>query len=176
MKFKITVPIRNKNNKSKTKNYFYIEYGDKTYALFRKRGTFDWIVDTGEYYKHYIIQFSFKNPWWKPRVEFINNDKFILYGWLFFYFGWSMTKQTDEGEWIPITRQIYDNRITLKEHYKLHDRKCFIISTLIETLLFIMSYFIFSNCSNCDLITAILLSMLSAAISNTYISTLIKGD
>jgi hypothetical protein len=173
MKFKITIPKRNTDNK--TRHYFYIKYGNSKYGLSRLRGTFNWQVIRENYYKHYIFQFSFKDPWWKPKVDFINNDSWRLYGWLFFYVGWSLNKQDDEGEWYPVTKETYENRITIKDHYRRYDRTCLILSTIIELLLFIPPcYILFSH--NYDAVTTIWLSMVIAVVSNMYISRLIRED
>jgi hypothetical protein len=91
MNFKITIPKRNTDNG--IKHYFYVKYGDSTYSLARLRGTFDWRVARKNYCKHYMLQFSLKDPWWKPRAGIVNNGNLKLCGWLFFYVGWSI-KQT----------------------------------------------------------------------------------
>lgn len=43
---------------------------------------------TQECYEWYV-QLSFKKPWWIPRYDpyFLNDGKWPLAGWLFFYFG-----------------------------------------------------------------------------------------
>lgn len=96
MDFKITIPKRNTDNR--IRHYFYIKYGDSIYGLSRLRGTFDWRVVRENYCKHYILQFSFKNPWWKPKADFVSNGRCRLYGWLFFYVGWSVNKQDNNKE------------------------------------------------------------------------------
>ena len=173
MKFKITIPKRDTNDR--TRHYFYIECGDTIYSLSRLGGTLDWQVIRDNYYKHYILQFSFKNPWWKPKADFVNNDSWRLYGWLFFYIGWSLNKQDDEGEGYPVTKEICENKTTIKTHYRRYDRTYFILSTIIELLLFIPPcYILFSH--HCDTATTIWLSIIIAVVSNLYISRLIRED
>lgn len=57
----------------------------------RHRGTFLFAFanfKTQECYEWYV-QFSLKDPWWIPRYDpyFLNDGKWPLAGWLFFYFG-----------------------------------------------------------------------------------------
>lgn len=57
----------------------------------RHRGTFLFAFvnfKTQECYEWYI-QFSLKDPWWIPKYDlyFLNDGKWPLAGWLFFYFG-----------------------------------------------------------------------------------------
>jgi len=49
-----------------------------TFANFKTQECYEWYV-----------QFSFKKPWWIPRYNpyFLNDGKWPLAGWLFFYFG-----------------------------------------------------------------------------------------
>lgn len=161
--------------KIKSKYYFCIKKGNTLYALARLRGTLDWQVAKSNSIKHHIVQISFKDPWWKPRGEFINDDKWRIYGWLFFYVGWALKIEDENGEYVPATREAYENRITLKEHYNRYDKTYFILSTIIEILLFIPPcYILFSH--NYDPVTTIWLSMVIAVVSNLYISRLIRED
>ncbi len=57
----------------------------------RHRGTFMFAFvnfKTQECYEWYI-QFSLKTPWWIPKYDpyYLNDGKWPLVGWLFFYFG-----------------------------------------------------------------------------------------
>ncbi len=57
----------------------------------RHRGTFLFAFvnfKTQECYEWYV-QFTLKKPWWIPRYDpyFLNDGKWPLAGWLFFYFG-----------------------------------------------------------------------------------------
>lgn len=38
----------------------------------------------------YVFQFTFKEPWWIPKCDrnYGKRKDIVLYGWLFFYFGY----------------------------------------------------------------------------------------
>lgn len=63
------------------------------------RGTFSFLSLKNGY--DYVIQFSLKDPWWKPKknIHFCHNY-YTLYGWLFFYFGKS------NHNWMQLRRNI----------------------------------------------------------------------
>lgn len=63
------------------------------------RGSFNFLSFKNGY--DYAIQFSLKDPWWKPHKDthFCNNY-YTLYGWFFFYFGKS------NHNWMQLRRDI----------------------------------------------------------------------
>lgn len=55
--------------------------------IIRKGATFGLIVQRVN--RMYVFQFAFKEPWWIPKCD--RNYRglgYVLYGWLFFYFGY----------------------------------------------------------------------------------------
>lgn len=55
--------------------------------IIRVRTTFAFIFSKSR--KIYVVQISLRNPWWIPKCDKqYLHDKYTLYGWLFFYFGW----------------------------------------------------------------------------------------
>lgn len=54
----------------------------------RKKLTFGLMsISKAKNVKRYYIQFSLKDPWFKPKVDRKYLNQLTLYGWLFFYFG-----------------------------------------------------------------------------------------
>ena len=100
--------------KTKLKCLLCIQKENTLYALSRLGGTLDWQVIKNDSIKHYALQISFKDPWWKPKGEFINDDKFRLYGWLFFYVGWALKVKDNNGEYVSATKEVYENRVNTK--------------------------------------------------------------
>lgn len=65
--------------------------------MIRKGTTFGLIVQRVN--RMYVFQFTFKEPWWIPKRD--RNYRglgYVLYGWLFFYFGYTDFRMTDERE------------------------------------------------------------------------------
>lgn len=48
----------------------------------------------------YVFQFTFKEPWWIPKCDrnYGKRKDIVLYGWLFFYFGYTDFGGTHERE------------------------------------------------------------------------------
>lgn len=75
----------------------------------------------------YYVQFSFKNPWWLPKKDSNFADlNVVLYGWLFFYFGYSVSGilvPNETGEF-ACNGQMYsvygiDKSISLEVHERI---------------------------------------------------------
>lgn len=58
-------------------------------TIISKRATFGLLLLKKK--RMYVFRFSFKEPWWIPKCD-RNHGKYkdiVLYGWLFFYFGYT---------------------------------------------------------------------------------------